>query len=78
LHSFFSTAVAVVTSNCFELWSLAVSAINGSGINTHEKALNEAGVASASIQTAVRFAAAIQSVAIAIEAGAIELAAAAE
>jgi alkyl hydroperoxide reductase subunit D len=80
LHSFFSSAVAVVTSNCFELWSLAVSAINGCGacINTREKALNEAGVASASIQTAVRFAAIIQSVAIAIEAGAIELAAAAE
>ncbi len=64
----------------FELWSLAVSAINGCGacIDAHETALNEAGVASASIQTAVRFAAIIQSVAIAIEAGAIELAAAAE
>jgi len=63
----------------FELWSLAVSAINGCGacIDAHEKALNEAGVASASIQTAVRFAAIIQSVAIAIEAGAIELAVAA-
>jgi len=64
----------------FELWSLAVSAINGCGacIDAHEKALNEAGVASASIQMAVRFAAIIQSVAIAIEAGAIELATAAE
>jgi lipoyl-dependent peroxiredoxin subunit D len=64
----------------FELWSLAVSAINGCGacIDAHEKTLNEAGVASASIQTAVRFAAIIQSVAIAIEAGAIELAVAAE
>ncbi|MGB9116274.1 carboxymuconolactone decarboxylase family protein [Bradyrhizobium sp.] len=64
----------------FELWSLAVSAINGCGtcIDAHEKALNEAGVASASIQAAVRFAAIIQSVAIAIEAGAIELAGAAE
>ncbi len=64
----------------FELWSLAVSAINGCGacIDAHEKALNEAGGASASIQTAVRFAAIIQSVAIAIEAGTIELAVAAE
>ena len=64
----------------FELWSLAVSAINGCGacIDAHEKTLNEAGVAPASIQTAVRFAAIIQSVAVAIEAGAIELAAAAE
>jgi alkyl hydroperoxide reductase subunit D len=64
----------------FELWSLAVSAINGCGscIDAHEKALSEAGVASASIQTAVRFAAIIQSVAIALEAGAIEIAAAAE
>ena len=55
----------------FELWSLAVSAINGCGacIDAHEKTLHEAGVASASIQTAVRFAAIIQSVAVAIEAG---------
>src|SRR6266581_4597034 len=51
----------------FELWSLAVSAINGCGacIDAHEKALNEAGVASATIQTAVRFATIIQSVALA-------------
>ncbi len=64
----------------FELWSLAVSAINGCGacIDAHEKALHEAGVAPASIQTAVRFAAIIQSVAVAIEAGAIEHAVAAE
>ncbi|MFZ2158588.1 MAG: carboxymuconolactone decarboxylase family protein [Bradyrhizobium sp.] len=64
----------------FELWSLAVSAINGCGacIDAHEKALHEAGIASASIQTAVRFAAIIQSVAVAIEASAIEPAVAAE
>ena len=64
----------------FELWSLAVSAINGCGtcIDAHEKALNQAGVASASVQTAVRFAAIIQSVAVAIEAGAMTLAEAAE
>jgi alkyl hydroperoxide reductase subunit D len=55
----------------FELWSLAVSAINGCGacIDAHEKALHEAGVVAATIQTAVRYAAIIQSVAIAIEAG---------
>ena len=54
----------------FELWSLAVSAINGCGacIDAHEKVLQEAGVSAATIQTAVRFAAIIQSVAVAIEA----------
>lgn len=64
----------------FELWSLAVSAINGCGacIDAHEKVLHEAGVAPASIQTAVRFAAIIQSVAVAIEAGSVRLAVAAE
>lgn len=64
----------------FELWSLAVSAINGCGacIDAHEKALHEAGIASSAIQTAVRFAAIIQSVAIAIEAGSIGLGVAAE
>jgi alkyl hydroperoxide reductase subunit D len=64
----------------FELWSLAISAINGCGacIDAHEKALHEARVAAASIQTAVRFAAIIQSVAVAIEAGATEFAVAAE
>jgi len=64
----------------FELWSLAVSAINGCGacIDAHEKTLHETGVTSAAIQTAVRFAAIIQSVAVAIEAGSIGLAMAAE
>ncbi|MGY4372748.1 alkyl hydroperoxide reductase subunit D [Bradyrhizobium sp. i1.3.6] len=54
----------------FELWSLAVSAINGCGacIDAHEKVLQDAGVAGATIQTAVRFAAIIQSSAVAIEA----------
>lgn len=64
----------------FELWSLAVSAINGCGacIDAHEKALNHADVSAATVQTAVRFAAIIQSVAVAIEAGAMTLAEAAE
>lgn len=57
----------------FELWSLAVSAINGCGmcIDAHEDVLRKAGVTSDVIQTAVRFAAIIQSVAIALEAAAV-------
>ncbi|MDF0497258.1 carboxymuconolactone decarboxylase family protein [Bradyrhizobium yuanmingense] len=55
----------------FELWSLGVSAINGCGacIDAHEKALREASVGSDAIHTAVRFAAIVQSVALALEAG---------
>lgn len=62
----------------FELWSLAVSAINGCGlcIDSHEKVLRDAGVSAAEIQTAVRFAAIIQSAAVAVEAAAAPLAAA--
>lgn len=54
----------------FELWSLAVSAINGCGmcIDAHEDVLRKANVTSEVIQTAVRFAAIIQSAAIALEA----------
>ena len=57
----------------FELWSLAVSAINGCGmcIDAHEKVLRDAGVTSEAIQTAVRFAAIIASVAVALEASAV-------
>ncbi|WP_316225633.1 carboxymuconolactone decarboxylase family protein [Bradyrhizobium sp. SZCCHNS3052] len=64
----------------FELWSLAVSAINGCGtcIDSHEKVLQDAGVPAATIQTAVRFAAIIQSVAVAIEAAGVSVALAAE
>jgi lipoyl-dependent peroxiredoxin subunit D len=64
----------------FELWSLAISAINGCGtcIDAHEKTLKEAGVAASAIQTAVRFAAIIQSVAVAIEAAGFSLSMAAE
>ena len=53
----------------FELWSLAVSAINGCGmcIDAHEKVLRDAGVDSSTIQTAVRFAAVVQSLAVALE-----------
>ncbi len=54
----------------FELWSLAVSAINGCGmcIDAHEDVLRKANVSADAIHTAVRFAAIIQSVAIALEA----------
>jgi alkyl hydroperoxide reductase subunit D len=64
----------------FELWSLAVSAINGCGtcIDAHEKVLKEAGVQASTIQTAVRFAAIIQSVAVALESSGMEMPAAAE
>ncbi len=49
----------------FELWSLAVSAINGCGmcIDAHEAALKKEGVSAEQIQTAVRAAATIQAVA---------------
>ncbi len=54
----------------FELWSLAVSAINGCGmcIDSHEKVLREAGVTAEAVQMAVRTAAVIQSAAVALEA----------
>jgi alkyl hydroperoxide reductase subunit D len=49
----------------FELWCLAVSAINGCGvcIDSHEKVLREAGLTSEQIQTAVRIAAVVHAVA---------------
>lgn len=55
----------------FELWSLAVSSINGCGacIDAHETVLRDAGVAASTIQTGVRFAAIIQAMSVAFEAG---------
>lgn len=49
----------------FELWSLAVSAINGCGmcIDSHEKTLKEHGVTNNEIQTAVRIASVLNAVA---------------
>ena len=49
----------------FELWCLAVSAINGCGvcIDSHEKILREAGLTPAEIQAAVRIAATVHAVA---------------
>lgn len=53
----------------FELWSLAVSAINGCGacMDAHEIELRRSGTAPAVIQTAVRYAAILQSVAVTLE-----------
>jgi alkyl hydroperoxide reductase subunit D len=58
-----------VDKSDFELWSLAVSAINGCGtrIDANEKALKAANAPTAMIQTAARHAAIIQSVALALE-----------
>ncbi len=49
----------------FELWCLAVSAINGCGvcIDSHEKILREAGLSAEQIQAAVRIAAVVHAVA---------------
>jgi alkyl hydroperoxide reductase subunit D len=49
----------------FELWCLAVSAINGCGvcIDSHEKILREAGLSAEQIQAAMRIAAVVHAVA---------------
>ncbi|PWT74728.1 MAG: alkyl hydroperoxide reductase [Proteobacteria bacterium] len=54
----------------FELWSLAVSAINACGrcISAHEKVLRDAGVAAEQIQAAVRIASVVHAVAVTLEA----------
>jgi len=53
----------------FELWCLAVSAINGCGacIDSHEKVLRSAGMTAEQVQAAVRIAAAVHAVAATIE-----------
>lgn len=54
----------------FELWSLAVSAINGCGmcIDSHEKQLLEHGVTKEQVQTAVRIASVIHAAATVLDA----------
>jgi len=49
----------------FELWSLAVSAVNGCGmcIEAHDRALKQAGVSKEAIQQAIRIAAVVHAVA---------------
>ncbi len=56
----------------FELWCLAVSAINGCGacVDAHEKVLRESGVSAESVHAALRYAAIVQSAAVALEAAA--------
>jgi alkyl hydroperoxide reductase subunit D len=59
-----------VDKTTFELWSLAVSAINGCGmcIDSHEKVLREHGVSAETIQAAVRIGAVVQATAVILDA----------
>jgi lipoyl-dependent peroxiredoxin subunit D len=54
----------------FELWSLAVSAVNGCGkcLVAHERVLRQAGLSTEQIQAAVRIAAAVHAAAVTLEA----------
>ena len=54
----------------FELWSLAVSAINGCGMcmESHEKVVRHGGLSAEQVQTAVRIAAVVHAVAVTLEA----------
>lgn len=53
----------------FELWSLAVSAINGCGmcVESHERVVREGGLSAEQVQTAVRIAATVHAVAVTLE-----------
>jgi len=55
----------------FELWCLAVSAINGCGmcLESHEKAVREAGLSTEQVQAAVRIAAVVNAAAAILDAG---------
>jgi alkyl hydroperoxide reductase subunit D len=61
----------------FELYSLAVSAINGCGacLASHEQVVRKAGVTAEGVQSAVRIAAVIHGIAVALESSATETAA---
>jgi len=56
----------------FELWSLAVSALNGCGrcIEAHEKAVRKDGITAEQVQAAVRIAAVVNAAAAVLDAGA--------
>ena len=58
----------------FELYSLAVSAINGCGacVSAHEKVVRKAGISAEGVQSTVRIAAVIHGVAVALESRADE------
>jgi len=60
----------------FELWSIAVSAINGCGmcIDSHEKILRDHGVTAEVIQAVVRIASVVHAVAVTIESDAVAVA----
>jgi lipoyl-dependent peroxiredoxin subunit D len=62
----------------FELWSLAVSAVNGCGlcIAAHEKVLRESGMTAEQVQAAVRIAAVVHGVSVTLDAHSSEEAAA--
>jgi lipoyl-dependent peroxiredoxin subunit D len=53
----------------FELWSLAVSAVNGCGLclTSHEKVVREAGLGQEQVQAAIRIAAVVHAVAATLE-----------
>ena len=53
----------------FELWALAVSAVNGCGMcmESHEKVVREAGLSTEQVQAAVRIAAVVHAVAAVLE-----------
>jgi alkyl hydroperoxide reductase subunit D len=57
----------------FELWSLAVSAVNGCGrcLEAHEQELRGKGVPREAVQEAVRIAAVVQAVAVTLDAAAV-------
>jgi alkyl hydroperoxide reductase subunit D len=61
----------------FELWCLAVSAINGCGtcIDSHEKVLRDAGLTTEQIQASVRIAAVVHAVAATLDGESADLAA---
>jgi alkyl hydroperoxide reductase subunit D len=57
----------------FELWSLAVSAVNGCGqcLDSHERVLRTAGITRETVQEAVKIAAVVQAVAVTLDAEAV-------
>ncbi len=63
----------------FELYSLAVSAINGCGacLTAHENVLRNSGLSAAGVQSALRIAAVVNGLAVALESAELEVAAAA-
>lgn len=61
----------------FELWALAVSAVNGCGacVDSHEKVVAQKGASKETVQAVARIAAVIHAVAVVLDAAAIEEAA---